>query len=106
MEIRVLLDVYKINRFFAVLNLIAGCLYIKAFFIYFYTLQNYQLLIETLNLTAQFKMLNSGSRGNKTALLASLDTILNNIERIAEIDGHLRQLEGICLCILIKYLRW
>ncbi|VDK87782.1 unnamed protein product, partial [Litomosoides sigmodontis] len=38
-------------------------------------------------------VLTGGSRGNKTSLLASLDTTLNNIERIAEIDSSLHQLE-------------
>ncbi|CAG9531598.1 unnamed protein product [Cercopithifilaria johnstoni] len=38
-------------------------------------------------------VLTGGSRGNKTALLTSLDTTLKNIERITEIDCHLHQLE-------------
>ncbi|KAL3994489.1 RecF/RecN/SMC N terminal domain family protein [Acanthocheilonema viteae] len=38
-------------------------------------------------------VLTGGSRNNKIALLASLDTTLKNIERITEIDYYLRQLE-------------
>ncbi|OZC11181.1 RecF/RecN/SMC protein [Onchocerca flexuosa] len=38
-------------------------------------------------------VLTGGSRGNKTALLTSLDTAMKNIERISEIDCHLHQLE-------------
>uniref|UniRef100_A0A8R1TJ54 Structural maintenance of chromosomes protein n=1 Tax=Onchocerca volvulus TaxID=6282 RepID=A0A8R1TJ54_ONCVO len=38
-------------------------------------------------------VLTGGSRGNRTALLTSLDTTMKNIERISEIDCHLHQLE-------------
>uniref|UniRef100_A0A915PWC6 Structural maintenance of chromosomes protein n=1 Tax=Setaria digitata TaxID=48799 RepID=A0A915PWC6_9BILA len=39
-------------------------------------------------------VLTGGSRGNKTALLASLDTIMKNTERINQIDCRLYQLEN------------
>ncbi|VDK46893.1 unnamed protein product [Gongylonema pulchrum] len=38
-------------------------------------------------------VLTGGSRGNKTALLASLDATLNNIDRLTEIDHRLRDLD-------------